>query len=237
MGARAWLLKVAHYPRATLTPEPLQYLQVTTLCCKSACVFIPRARRILAPEPLQYLQVTPPRCTIACAWIPRAALAPEPLQYLQVTTLCCTSACACIPRAALAPEPLHDLQVTTTSCSAPCRGIFACIPRAALAPEPPYDLQMAACAGLDKELRIQLEPILGFQPLQGLQLASARCEEEKDVRRNNKKEEEEAVKKKTHLQTKSIFLMETRTLLGQAFRNQLAAPAIEAGGHETLPKS
>ena len=53
----------------------------------SACSCIPGAA--LTPEPLQYLQVTIRSCKRACASIPRAALAPEPLQYLQMTLTSC----------------------------------------------------------------------------------------------------------------------------------------------------
>ena len=54
---------------------------------------------------------------------------------------------------------------------------------------------MTVSAGIGKDFSIQLEPLLGFQPLQGLQLASARCEEE-NVRKKSEgenKEEEETV--------------------------------------------
>ena len=144
-------------------------------------------RAAIVDRPLKHIQVTIPGCTSACVLIPGAALAPEPLQYLQVTTLCCTFACAFIPRAALTPKPLQYLQVTMLSCTPAC--FF--IPRAALAPEPIHCLQMAAYAGIVKEYRIQLEPLLSFQPMQGLQLASARCEEEKEVRSRNKAEEDD----------------------------------------------
>ena len=96
-------------------------------------------------------------------------------------------------RAAVVDYPLQHIQVTIAGCTRACR----CIPRAALAPEPLHDLQIAAFADKDKEFPIQLEPLLGCQPLQGLQLASAHCEEEKerkrDVKSRNKEEEEETV--------------------------------------------
>ena len=70
--------------------------------------------------------------------------------------------------------------------------IAACpfIPGAALAPEPLQYLQMTAITGNGEEIRIQLEPLQRFQPLQGLQVASARCEEEK------KKSEAKATKRR-----------------------------------------
>jgi len=110
----------------------------------------------------------------------------------------CNCGSLLIPRAALAPKKIQYLQVTTVSC------IKACpfIPRAALSPEPPQCLQVTALAGISKDVSIQLEALLGFQPLQGLQLASARCEEEKGRNKseaNTKKEDETVKKKKTHL--------------------------------------
>ena len=72
---------------AAIVDRPLEHIQVTTLRCLTACVFIPRAT--LTPEPLQHLQVTSSSCFSACPFIPGAALAPEPLQYCQVTTHSC----------------------------------------------------------------------------------------------------------------------------------------------------
>ena len=144
---------------------------------------IPGARRILAPQPLQYLQVSTLSCISACQFIPRTALAPEPLQYLQVTCPRCTRACACIPRASLAPEPLQYLQVTITCCNIASLSI----PRASLAPEPLQCLHMADSARLLKDVSIQTEPLFCFQPLQGLQLASLRCEEERARKRSEAK--------------------------------------------------
>ena len=60
---------------------------VRSLQSQGACFFIPRAS--LAPEPLQCLQVTTLSCTSACPYTPRAALAPEPLQYLQLASARC----------------------------------------------------------------------------------------------------------------------------------------------------
>ena len=172
-------------PGAALTPEPLQHLQVTIQSCPLPCITIPGAT--LAPEPLQYLKVITQSCRLDCPFIPRAALAPEPLQNLQVTTLSCTAACVYIPRAALAPEPLQGLQMTTLSCP----GRSTIIPGAALAPEPLQPLQVTTFAGFSKEpLILAKEPLiqpvllLGFQPLQGPHLASARCEEDKERRKS-----------------------------------------------------
>ena len=176
--------------RAAIVDRPLEHIQVTTPQFTRAYEIIPRARRILAPEPLQHLEVTTLSCTGASTCIPRAALAPEPLQYLQMTTLGCPLACACIPGASLAPEPLQYLKVTSLSCVRAC--LF--IPRAALAPEPLQCLHMAIFAGFGKECPIQLVPVLGFQPLQGLQLTSTHCEEEKA-----RKKSEAKTKKKRRL--------------------------------------
>ena len=153
----------------------------TTLGCSSqskrfeSCigVLIDLVRAAVVDYPLQHIQVTIAGCTRACRCIPRAALASEPLQYLQVTTPGCTFARPSTPRAAFAPEPLQYLQL-------PILGYpvaSACTPRAALAPEPLQYLQIATPARPGKEFPIQLEPLLGFQQLQGLQLASLRCEQ------------------------------------------------------------
>ena len=110
------------------------------------------------------------------------------LEHIKMTIICCTGTSPPIPGAALTPEPLQYLQVTALSCPRAC--LF--IPRAALAPEPLQYIQIATFAGTVKDLSIQPEPLLGFQPLQDLQLASARCEEEKQ----RKKSEAETTKKK-----------------------------------------
>ena len=68
------------------------------------------------------------------------------------------------------------------------------VPRAALVPEPLRYLQMTTFAGKRKGIEIQLEPLLSFQPLQGLQLASARCGEE-----NERNKSEAKTKKKKRL--------------------------------------
>ena len=162
--------------RAAIVDRPLEHIQMPSPhSIKSGCL-IPGAA--LAPEPLQHLQVTTLSCISAHACIPRTALAPEPSHDLPVTVRSCTSANSLIPRTALAPEPLQCLQMTTMSCTNPC----PFIPRAALTPEPLQCLQVATDGGIGKEFLIQLEPILSFQPLQGLELASARYEEEKEVR-------------------------------------------------------
>ena len=166
--------------RAAIVDRPLEHIQMPMYCSTGACSLIPRAA--LTPEPLEYLQLTMLSCTRECPLIPGATLDPEPPQYLKVTSTCCEIAHILIPTAALAPEPLQYLQVTTSRC------IHACIsiPGAALAPEPLQYLQTAILAGILKEFRIQLKPLLGFQPLQGLQLVSLRCEEEKEVKSRNK---------------------------------------------------
>ena len=173
------------FHRAPFVPGPLQAFQMTELGCQLTCEVTPQASLTLSP--LQAFQVTFLSGPVACVFIPRAALAPEPLQNLQVTTLSCTAACVYIPRAALAPEPLQGLQMTTLSCP----GRSTIIPGAALAPEPLQPLQVTTFAGFSKEpLILAKEPLiqpvllLGFQPLQGPHLASARCEEDKERRKS-----------------------------------------------------
>ena len=70
-----------------------------------------------------------------------------------------------------------------------------CIPRTALAPEPLRYCQIAVGAGLFKHFLIQLNPLLGFQPPQGLELASARCEEEKQRKKSEAKTKRKAKKR------------------------------------------
>ena len=74
-------------------------------------------------------------------------------------------------RAAIVDRPLEHIQVTTNGCIPACDSI----PRAALAPEPLQDLKVTTVAGTENEGAIQLEPLLSFQPLQDLQMASFRC--------------------------------------------------------------
>ena len=106
----------------------------------------------------------------------RTAIVDRPLEHIQMPSPCCIRSGCLIPGAALAPEPLQYLQVTTVSCI-----IARCfIPRAALAPEPLRCLQVTIFAGIRKDTLVQPVPLLGFQPLQGLQLASLRCEEERE---------------------------------------------------------
>ena len=139
-------------------------------------------RAAIVDRPLEHIQMPMYCSTGACSLIPRAALTPEPLEYLQLTMLSCTRECPLIPGATLDPEPPQYLKVTSTCCEI----AHILIPRAALAPEPLQYLQTAILAGILKEFRIQLKPLLGFQPLQGLQLVSLRCEEEKEVKSRNK---------------------------------------------------
>ena len=162
----------------TILMQVFECIQVTTESCTTTNHrFFPGAAILVGK--LEHIQVTPRCCPVTSLLIPRAFLAPEPLQYLQMTTLSCPPACLFIHRAVLVPEPLQYLQVTTLSCTCAC---FFIPPTAASAPEPFHDLEMAAFTGIGKEFLIQLEPILSFQPLQGLELASARYEEEKEVR-------------------------------------------------------
>ena len=130
-------------------------------------------RAAIVDRPLEHMKTTICRCSHTSVRIPGASILMSVLQHIQMTIRCCPLTSPLIPGAALAPEPLQDLQIST----------------------------VASCG---KERAIQHgEPLLGFQPLQGLQLASARCEEEREVRSQNveeeDEEEEETVKKETHL--------------------------------------
>merc|ERR1712010_288752 len=95
------------------------------------------------------------------------------LEHIKMTTLGSISTSLLIPGAAILFGKHDHIQMTTSGCPHAC----ACIPRAALASEPLHYLHMTAFAGKGKDIPIQLalESLFGSQPLQGLQLASARC--------------------------------------------------------------
>ena len=149
---------------------------MTILSCALTSLLIPRAAVLM--QVLEHIKMTTLGSISTSLLIPGAAILFGKHDHIQMTTSGCPHACACIPRAALAPEPLQYLQVTIPSCIHAC----ACTPRAALASEPLHCLHMTAFAGKGKDIPIQLalEPLFGSQPLQGLQLASARCEEERN---------------------------------------------------------
>ena len=123
---------------------------------------------------LEHIKMTSTCCTGTSPLIPGAAILMRVLEHIKMTLLSCPRTSPLIPGAALAPEPPQCLQVTTPGCTRACH----LTPRAALAPEPLQYLQMAVLTGNDKVPLIPAEPILGFQPPQGLHLASAHCEEE-----------------------------------------------------------
>merc|ERR1711959_240761 len=124
---------------------------------------------------LEHIKMTLLSCPLTSPLTPGAAILMRVLEHIKITSHSCCFTRDIIPSAALAPEPLQCLQVTTLGCISACPNI----PSAALAPEPLHCLQVTTLAGTGKETLNQLEPLLGFQPLQGLQLASLRCEEEK----------------------------------------------------------
>ena len=157
-------------PGASFVPEPSERLQMTSLRCLEGGVLVPSAP--LPPQVLEHPQVTSTSGDSAgLEFFHRAPFVPGPLQAFQMTELGCQLTCEVTPQASLTLSPLQAFQVTFLSGPVAC--VF--IPRAALAPEPLQDLKVTTVAGTENEGAIQLEPLLSFQPLQDLQMASFRC--------------------------------------------------------------
>ena len=138
-------------------------------------------RAAIVDRPLEHFQVTTPRCKSACPFIPRESLAPEPFQYIQVTTLSCSLSAFTIAPAIYktiyihALEPLHDLQMATFAGSDKGIGINNAHAGERLVTLELPGAHLSFALPFNHELLFEHET----QPLQGFQLASTRCEEEK----------------------------------------------------------
>jgi len=157
--------------RAAIIDRPPEHIQMTPPSCPITSPPTPGASILLCV--LEHIQMTFHSCPFTSDPIPGATILMQVLEHIKMTIFSCHIPSPPTPRAALAPEPLQYLQVTMLSCTSACTTPF--IPRAALAPEPLHDLQMAAFAGIGKAPINMMKVLLGSQPLQGLQLASARC--------------------------------------------------------------
>ena len=156
---------------AAVLPCVLEHIQMTLRSCHFTGPPIPRAAILM--RILEHNKLTSTCCALTNPLIPGVSILMQVLEHIKMTIFSCHIPSPPTPRAALAPEPLQYLQVTMLSCTSACTTPF--IPRAALAPEPLHDLQMAAFAGIGKAPINMMKVLLGSQPLQGLQLASARC--------------------------------------------------------------